>query len=74
MRRSLNLLALCLIVLALSPATAQALPHGFFGIAPQTVIGKRDAARMRAGGVETIRAMLSSVVSSAIRAGNRRGP
>jgi len=69
-RRSVHLLVLCLIALALSPAAAQALPRGFFGIAPQTVIGKRDASRMRAGGVETIRAMLSwSAIQPSARGG-----
>jgi hypothetical protein len=59
MRRATALLALCLTLLALAPAAAQALPRGFFGIVPQTSIGKRDMARMRAGGVETIRTMVS---------------
>lgn len=43
---------------ALLPASAQALPRGFFGIAPQTPIGPKDTSRMRAGGLETIRAPL----------------
>jgi hypothetical protein len=51
-------LLLTLALLAL-PASAQALPRGFFGIAPQTVIGARDTARMRSGGLETIRAPLN---------------
>jgi hypothetical protein len=50
---------LCLVLLALVPAAAQALPRGFFGIVPQTALGKQDLARMRAGGVETIRMMIS---------------
>jgi polysaccharide biosynthesis protein PslG len=58
-RRAAHPLVLYLIVLALLPASAQALPRGFFGIVPQTTIGKRDMARMRAGGVETIRTMVS---------------
>jgi hypothetical protein len=41
------------------PASAQALPRGFFGIAPQTGIGPKDTARMRGGGLETIRAPLN---------------
>jgi hypothetical protein len=49
------LLTVALLVL---PASAQALPPGFFGIAPQTGIGPKDTARMRGGGVETIRAPL----------------
>jgi hypothetical protein len=52
------------------PAAARALPRGFFGIVPQTAIGKRDTARMRAGGVETIRAMLSwSTIQPTLRGG-----
>jgi glycosyl hydrolase family 42 (putative beta-galactosidase) len=59
MRRT-TLIPLLLIALSLlAPSAAQALPRGFFGIAPQTTLDRRDAARMRAGGVETIRAMLS---------------
>ena len=51
---SLLLALLCLIL----PASAQALPRGFFGIAPQTGIGTKDTARMRGGGLETIRTPL----------------
>ena len=59
MRRfSLAAIVLLLAALAAAPA-AQALPRGFFGIVPQTAIGKRDTARMRSGGVETIRTMVS---------------
>jgi len=58
-RRLVHLLVLCLIALALSPAGAQALPRGFFGIVPQAPLGERDTARMRAGGVDTIRMMVS---------------
>ena len=58
MRRSICLLAFCLISLLTSPAGAQALPRGFFGIVPQTPLGERDTARMRAGGVDTIRTMV----------------
>jgi hypothetical protein len=54
-----------LIVLALfaaalllkAPSGAEALPRGFFGIVPQTTLGKKDLARMEAGGVETIRTL-----------------
>src|SRR4051794_26013418 len=46
---------LAIALLLKGPADAQALPRGFFGIVPQTAIGKRDMARMQAGGVETIR-------------------
>jgi len=42
------LLTVALLVL---PASAQALPRGFFGIAPQTGIGPKDTARMRGGGL-----------------------
>jgi Beta-galactosidase len=58
-RRAAQLISLCLVLMALTPAAAQALPRGFFGIVPQTAIGKRDMARMRSGGVETIRLMVS---------------
>jgi len=51
---ALLLTALCL----LAPASAQALPRGFFGIAPQTPIDAKDTSRMRSGGLETIRAPL----------------
>jgi hypothetical protein len=55
-KASLSLL-LAVFCLAL-PASAQALPRGFFGIAPQTPIGREDTSRMRGGGLETIRAPL----------------
>jgi hypothetical protein len=58
-RRAAHFLVLCLILLALAPASVQALPRGFFGVVPQTAIGKRDTARMRSGGVETIRVPVS---------------
>jgi hypothetical protein len=60
MRRTrLFLPLLLLIVSLLVPAGAQAVPRGFFGIVPQTGIGPKDLARMRAGGVETLRLPLS---------------
>lgn len=46
------------VALLLLPASAQALPRGFFGIAPQTGLGPRDTARMRAGGIEALRVPL----------------
>lgn len=52
---ALTLFILCL----LAPASAQALPRGFFGIAPQTPLRDSDFARMQGGGVETIRVPLS---------------
>lgn len=52
-RRSILPLVLSLALLA--PAAAEALPRGFFGIAPQTGLTAEDISRMRAGGVETIR-------------------
>src|SRR3954452_977613 len=58
MRRIAIVLAVLLAALVLAPG-AQALPRGFFGIVPQTAIGARDMARMRSGGVETIRTMVS---------------
>jgi hypothetical protein len=63
---SLSLIALFLLV----PASAQALPRGFFGIAPQTDLTERDVARMRSGGVETIRAVVTwSVIQPSARGG-----
>ena len=47
------------MVALLAPAGAQAVPRGFFGIVPQAGIGAEDLARMRDGGVETIRMPLS---------------
>lgn len=43
------------VVLLKAPSGAQALPPGFFGIVPQTELGKRDMQRMHAGGIETLR-------------------
>ncbi len=57
-RAQITATLLLAIALLLLPASAQALPRGFFGIAPQTGLGPRDTARMRAGGLETIRAPL----------------
>jgi hypothetical protein len=53
-------LAIAAIALAalLAPTAAQALPRGFFGIVPQTTVRDEDTARMRAGGLETIRVAL----------------
>src|SRR4051794_40136572 len=50
---------LAVVLLLRGPADAQALPPGFFGIVPQTQLGKRDMAQMRAGGVETVRMPVS---------------
>ncbi|HET7574253.1 MAG TPA: hypothetical protein VFJ99_03975, partial [Solirubrobacterales bacterium] len=56
---ALALAAAVLLALAglalLRPPGSQALPPGFFGIVPQTPVEATDAARMRDGGVETIR-------------------
>lgn len=59
MQRTRPFLPLLLFLALLVPASAQAVPRGFFGIVPQTGIGGEDLARMRAGGVETIRMPLS---------------
>jgi len=60
MQRTRLLLLLLLIFVALVvPASAQAVPPGFFGIVPQTGIGPKDLGRMQAGGVETLRMPLS---------------
>ena len=48
-------LLLALAAALLAPATAQALPRGFFGIVPQTPLGDTDAAYMKAGGIESVR-------------------
>jgi hypothetical protein len=47
--------SLALLMCLFSPATAQAVPAGFFGIAPQTQLTVTDAEYMRAGGIESIR-------------------
>ena len=57
-RSKVSLLLFLAALLLIVPASAQALPRGFFGIAPQTGIGSKDTARMRGGGLETIRAPL----------------
>jgi hypothetical protein len=60
MRRTRAFFPLLLITLfLLAPASAQALPRGFFGIVPQTQLGKEDVNRMKSGGVETIRMLMS---------------
>ena len=67
MRRTAARITLALtLVFLLAPAAAQALPRGFFGIVPQTSLSGEDTARMRAGGIETIRLPVawSSVQSS----------
>jgi hypothetical protein len=54
--RALLLLAALACSLAASPAVAGArMPAGFFGIDPQTPLGKEDASYMHAGGIESIR-------------------
>jgi hypothetical protein len=64
-------LSIALLALALlAPAAAQALPRGFFGIVPQTHVGKADTARMRSGGLETIRTAVGwSGIESSPRGG-----
>lgn len=52
---ALTLFLLCLLL----PASAQALPRGFFGIAPQTPLLDTDYSRMSSGGVETLRLSVS---------------
>jgi glycosyl hydrolase family 42 (putative beta-galactosidase) len=46
---------LALVAALLTPAAAQALPRGFFGIAPQTSLTEKDGAYMKAGGIGSIR-------------------
>jgi len=50
---------LALLAALLTPAAAQALPRGFFGIAPQTALTDTDIAYMKAGGIDSIRWPLS---------------
>jgi len=52
-KTTIALLALAAALLA--PAAAQALPRGFFGIAPQTPLTETDGAYMKAGGIGSIR-------------------
>lgn len=60
MRRArLSLPLLLSFAVLFVPAGARAVPPGFFGIVPQTSIGAKDLARMRVGGVETLRMPLS---------------
>jgi hypothetical protein len=68
-------LILSLALFLLVPAAAQALPRGFFGIVPQTALGKEDVSRMRAGGVETLRIMMPwSAIEPTPRGGYQWGP
>ena len=48
-------LLLALAAALLAPAAAQALPRGFFGIAPQTPLTDTDAGYMKAGGITSVR-------------------
>jgi hypothetical protein len=57
-RKKAPLTLLLIALFLLVPASAQALPRGFFGIAPQTPIDAKDTSRMRSGGLETIRVPL----------------
>ncbi len=50
-----TVLLLALAAALLAPAAAQALPPGFFGIAPQTVLTNRDASYMQAGRIGSVR-------------------
>ena len=59
MRATRTTAIIALAAALLAPAAAQALPRGFFGIVPQTTIGREDTARMRAGGLETMRVSLA---------------
>lgn len=51
----LTLALIGLAVCLLAPASAHALPSGFFGIAPQTTVTDGDAQYMTAGGIESVR-------------------
>ncbi|HWI95776.1 MAG TPA: hypothetical protein VNS60_06910 [Solirubrobacterales bacterium] len=50
-----TILLLALAAAMLAPATAQALPRTFFGVAPQTALTDTDAAYMKAGGIGSVR-------------------
>lgn len=50
-----TILLLALVTALAMPAAAQALPKGFFGIAPQTVLTDTDTAYMKAGGITSVR-------------------
>jgi hypothetical protein len=50
-----TILILAAVMALALPAAAQALPSGFFGIAPQTALTETDAAYMKAGGIGSIR-------------------
>lgn len=50
-----TVLLLTIAAALLAPAAAQALPSGFFGIAPQTPITDRDASYMKAAHIGSIR-------------------
>jgi hypothetical protein len=49
------ILLLALVAALLAPSAAQALPRGFFGIAPQTQLSDTDASYMKAGGIGSVR-------------------
>jgi len=84
-KTTIALLALAAALLA--PAAAQALPRGFFGIAPQTPLSDTDTAYMKAGGIGSVRWPINwatvqptkngefdwSSVDPAIEAARRRG-
>jgi hypothetical protein len=50
-----TILLLALAAALLAPSAAQALPRGFFGIAPQTQLTDTDASYMKAGGIGSVR-------------------
>lgn len=50
-----TVLLLAFVATLLAPATAQALPSSFFGIAPQTALTDQDASYMKAGGIGAVR-------------------
>ena len=61
MRTRVRLLAACLGLLSvlLAPASARALPAGFFGIDPQTGLTDTDTQYMAAGGIGSVRIRIS---------------
>lgn len=55
MKPAKTIALLTLVVALLVPASARALPPGFFGIAPQTALSDTDTAYMKAGGIGSVR-------------------
>jgi putative glycosyl hydrolase len=48
-----------LLASSVSSGAPRGLPHGFFGIVPQTVLTQRDVEYMKVGGIESVRVPIS---------------